>query len=258
MRLQGDTKHPQCSDLNIKKKRLKRQENLRYGGLFSIGANKIVFFDLLPRLKKITFVPVKSNSSIQMSIQPILSNFERYLPLDLEESRLLEGRISQRKIKRRQYILQEGDVCKHYTFVVEGCFKMYGVGKKGMEHNIQFAAENDWIADIGSFYSEKPSKLFIEAIEPSLILQIKKQDLLFLYVNLPKFDRNFRVIIEDKFIELQNHMLENISSSAEERYLAFLEKYPKLALRLPNTQIASYLGITPEFLSKIRKNLSKK
>lgn len=193
-----------------------------------------------------------------MTIQPILSNFERYLPLDMEEARLLEKRTSQRKIKRRQFILQEGDICKHYTFVVEGCFKMYGVSRKGAEHNIQFASENEWIADIDSFHSEKPSKLFIEAIEPSLILQINKQDLLFLYVNLPKFDRNFRVIIEDKFIELQNRILQTISSTAEERYLAFLEKYPQLAMRLPNTQIASYLGITPEFLSKIRKDLSKK
>lgn len=191
-------------------------------------------------------------------IQPILTYFEHYLPLDADEISLLEGRISERKIKRRQFILQEGDVCKHYSFVVEGCFKMYGVGKKGTEHNIQFSAENEWIADIGSFHSEKPSKLFIEAIEPSVILQIKKQDLLFLYVNLPKFDRNFRVIIEDKFIELQNHVLQNISSTAEERYLAFVDKYPKLALRLPNTQIASYLGITPEFLSKVRKDLSLK
>lgn len=191
-------------------------------------------------------------------IQPILTYFEHYLPLDADEISLLEGRISERKIKRRQFILQEGDVCKHYSFVVEGCFKMFGVGKKGTEHNIQFSAENEWIADIGSFHSEKPSKLFIEAIEPSVILQIKKQDLLFLYVNLPKFDRNFRVIIEDKFIELQNHVLQNISSTAEERYLAFVDKYPKLALRLPNTQIASYLGITPEFLSKVRKDLSLK
>ena len=193
-----------------------------------------------------------------MMIQPLLTYFEHYLPLDVDEVRLLEGRVSQRKIKRRQFLLQEGDVCKHYSFVVEGCFKMFGVGKKGTEHTIQFGAENEWIADIGSFHSEKPSKLFIEAMEPSVILQIHKPDLLFLYVNLPKFDRNFRVIIEDKFIELQNHVLLNISSTAEERYLAFLEKYPKLARRLPNTQIASYLGITPEFLSKIRKDLSLK
>jgi len=135
---------------------------------------------------------------------------------------------------------------------------MYGIDEKGNEHNISFTAENDWIADLGSFYSEKPSKLFIEAIESSTILQIEKKDLLYLFVNVPKFDRNFRVIIEEKFIELQNRLLQNLSSNAHQRYLCFLEQYPKLALRLPNTQIASYLGITPEFLSKIRgENLLK-
>ncbi len=155
-------------------------------------------------------------------------------------------------------ILQEGFVCKHYTFVEKGCFKMYGVDEKGHEHNISFAVENDWIADLGSFYSEKPSKLFIEAIEPSIILQIEKRDLLFLFMNVPKFDRNFRVIVEEKFIELQHRLLQNFSSNANQRYSDFLEQYPQLALRLPNTQIASYLGITPEFLSKIRGEKSLK
>ncbi len=149
-------------------------------------------------------------------------------------------------------ILQEGFVCRHYTFVLKGCFKMYGVDEKGSEHNINFAAENDWIADLGSFYSEKNSKLFIEAIEQSTILQIEKQDLIFLFLNAPKFNRIFKVIVEEKFIELQNRLLQNFSSNAQLRYVGFLEQYPKLALRLPNTQIASYLGITPEFLSKIR------
>jgi len=135
---------------------------------------------------------------------------------------------------------------------------MYGIDEKGTEHNLRFAVENDWIADLGSFYSEKPSKLFIEAIEPSTILQIEKQDLLYLFTNVPKFDRNFRVIVEEKFIELQNRLLQSFSSNAHQRYLDFLEQYRELALRLPNTQIASYLGITPEFLSRIRgEKLSK-
>ena len=155
-------------------------------------------------------------------------------------------------------ILQEGFVCKHYTFVVKGCFKMYGVDEKGNEHNISFASENDWIADLGSFYSETPSKLFIEAVEASTILQIERQDLLFFFTNYLKFNRNFRVIVEDKFIEIQNRLLQNFSSNALQRYEDFLKKYPKLALRLPNTQIASYLGITPEFLSKIRSDISSK
>ena len=196
-----------------------------------------------------------------MMLQPLINHFEHFLPLAEEEKQLLEGRVIQRSIKRRQAILQEGFPCKHYSFVVKGCFRLFGIDAKGREHNIQFAAENDrpaarWIADIGSFHSDQPSKLFIEAIEPSLVLQIEKQDLYFLYLNIPKLDRIFKVIIEEKFVELQNRVLQTISSTAQERYLTFLQLYPTLATRLPNTQIASYLGITPEFLSKIRKDLA--
>ncbi|WP_034762924.1 Crp/Fnr family transcriptional regulator [Chryseobacterium gregarium] len=191
-------------------------------------------------------------------IQPLIEYFKKYLPLNSEEINLLSERIKSRKIKRKQMILQEGFVCKHYTFIEKGCFKMYGIDEKGTEHNLRFAAENDWVADLGSFYSEKPSKLFIEAIEPSIIMQIEKRDLIYLFMNSPKFDRNFRVIVEEKFIELQNRLLQNFSSNAEQRYLEFLEQYTELASRLPNAQIASYLGITPEFLSKIRKNISIK
>lgn len=188
----------------------------------------------------------------------LIEHFESYLPLNPAEKQLVEARATLRKIKRRQMILQEGFVCKHYAFVVEGCFRMYGVDNKGTEHNIQFAAENDWIADIGSFHSGKASQLFIEAIEPSVVLQIGKDDLYFLYQSIPKLDRIFKVIIENKYVELQNRVLQNISSTAQERYLNFLEQYPTLSPRLPNVQIASYLGITPEFLSKIRKDLTVK
>lgn len=188
-------------------------------------------------------------------LQPLINHFESFLPMEIEEIQLFEGRAVQRFIKRRQVILQEGYPCKHYSFIVEGCFRMYGVDRKGAEHNLQFAAENDWIADIGSFHDNKPSKLFIEAIEPSVILQIEQQDLYFLYKSIPKLDRIFKVIVENKFVELQNRVLQNISSTAQERYVTFMEQYPQLALRLPNIQIASYLGITPEFLSKIRSEL---
>jgi CRP-like cAMP-binding protein len=135
---------------------------------------------------------------------------------------------------------------------------MYAVDAAGKEHNLQFVAENDWITDLASFYAEKPSKVYIEAIEPTSVLQINHEDLLELYINYHKFDRNFRIIIEQKYIELQNRVLQNISATAEERYRYFMKQYPGLASRLPNTQIASYLGITPEFLSKIRKERVKK
>lgn len=193
-----------------------------------------------------------------MSIDLLFASFDNYLPLGPAEREDLAQRVIERKIKKRQFILQENDVCKHYTFVAEGCFKKYHVDKKGSEHNLQFAAENDWIMEIDSFYSEKPSRVYIEAIEPSTILQITKKDLLYLFSHNPKFDRNFRVIVENRFVQLENRILQAISSTAEERYLTFLNQYPHLSSRLPSTQIASYLGITPEFLSRIRKDLSRK
>ncbi|MEN2399331.1 Crp/Fnr family transcriptional regulator [Flavobacterium sp. MC2016-06] len=191
-------------------------------------------------------------------MENIVRHFDKYLSLDEKEKDALLSRLVERKIKRRQFILQENDTCKYFTYVVEGCFKMYGVDKTGKEHNLLFATENDWVADIDSLHKEKPSKLYIEAIEPSTILQISKGDLWYLYTNYPKFDRNFRVIIEDKYIELQNRLLQTFSSTAYERYEFFLEQYPKLSKRLPSTQIASYLGVTPEFLSKIRNDRAGK
>jgi CRP-like cAMP-binding protein len=191
-------------------------------------------------------------------MEQLISYFERYIPLKDLEKNELQSRVVERRIKRRQFILQENDVCKHYTFVLSGCFKMYGVDDSGAEHNIQFAAENEWVADIGSFHSGKASRFYIEAMEPSVILQIDITNLIYLYHHHPKFDRIFRVIAENKVIELQNRVLQNISSSAEERYRTFVEQYPQLINRLPNTQIASYIGITPEFLSKLRRINAKK
>jgi len=193
-----------------------------------------------------------------MVVNQLITYFDRYIPLRRNERAELSNRVTERKVKRRQFILQKNDICKHYTFVISGCLKMYAVDKNGTEHNIQFASENEWIADIGSFHSMKGSLLYIEAVEPSVILQIEKSDLIYLYHNHPKIDRIFRVIIENKFLELQDRVLQNISSTADERYQSFLEHYPTLANRLPNTQIASYLGITPEFLSKIRRNTARK
>nr|WP_290427181.1 Crp/Fnr family transcriptional regulator [Mucilaginibacter aquariorum] len=177
--------------------------------------------------------------------------------MNAEELGALNTCFTQRSVKRRQFVLQQGDVCRHFTFVVSGCLKMYAVDKNGKEHNLQFIAENDWATDLSSFYSEKPSQLYIEAIEPTMILQAKHDDILHLYTRYHKFDHNFRVIIEQKYIELQDRVLQNISSSADERYEYFLKQYPNLSNRLPNTQIASYLGITPEFLSSIRKTRGK-
>ena len=192
-----------------------------------------------------------------MNIQPLLEYFDKYIILEDDEKHAVSKMFNEKKVRRRQFILQEGDVCKHNTFIVEGCFKMYFVDDKGKEHNLQFGIENWWIGDIASFHSEEPSKLYIEAMENSVVLQINKSDQLALFVDFPKFNRIFRVITENALVSSQRRILQNISSSAEERYLDFLKRYPNFFNRISNVQIASYLGVTPEFLSIVRKKISK-
>ncbi|MEQ8712222.1 MAG: Crp/Fnr family transcriptional regulator [Cyclobacteriaceae bacterium] len=192
-----------------------------------------------------------------MHIEPLITYFNNLIPLDKAEEDILREVLVERNIKRRQFILQAGDICRLNTFVVEGCFKMYLVDQNAKEHNLQFAIENWWIGDIGSFHSEEPSKLYIEAMEKSVILQIKKEDQIRLFVDYPKFNRIFRVITENALVSAQRRILQNISSTAEERYLDFMQRYPHFFNRISNVQIASYLGVTPEFLSTIRTRLHK-
>lgn len=192
-----------------------------------------------------------------MHIESLISYFDNHLTLTDEEKQAVRKSFSEKRVKRRQFILQEGDVCKLNTFVVEGCFRMYMLDHSGKEHNLQFAIENWWIGDIASFHSEDPSRFYIQAIENSIILQIKKEDQLRLFVEYPKFNRIFRVITENALVSYQRRVLQNISSTAEERYIDFMNRYPNFFNRISNVQIASFLGITPEFLSTIRKKLSK-
>ena len=192
-----------------------------------------------------------------MTVESLILYFEKHLTLTDEEKQVVRKSFSEKRVQRRQYILQAGDICKLNTFVVEGCFRMYMVDDNGKEHNLQFAIENWWIGDIASFHSEEPSRLNIEAIENSIILQIKKEDQLQLFIDYPKFNRIFRVITENALVSYQRRVLQNISSTAEERYVDFMERYPFFFNRISNVQIASFIGVTPEFLSKVRKNISK-
>lgn len=198
------------------------------------------------------------SQNLENPLDVLISSFNNSFPLNEIEEEEVRRLFKKKVLKRKGALLQEGDVCKHISFVVSGCFKMYAVDTNFKEHNLQFAIENEWIADIQSFYDEEPSRLSIEALEPSVVLQITHEDLLYLYINYHKFDRNFRIINERKFINFQDRILQSISFTAEERYLNFQRDFPELIKRLPNTQIASYLGITSEFLSKVRKNIVKK
>lgn len=156
----------------------------------------------------------------------LLKHFERYFPLNITEVKELLVRLQERRVKRKQLLLHENEVCNHITFVASGCFRMYKSDPIGKEHSIEFVAENDWITDIGSLYKRIPSKLNIEAIEPSIILQIERKDLWYLYTHFHSFDRNFRVIIEDKYTQLQDRIFQHISATSQEHYEVFLQNYP--------------------------------
>lgn len=193
----------------------------------------------------------------QASIEPLLSYFDRLIPLNKEEKEMVVAKFHHRLFRKRQYVLQEGNVCTQLNFVVRGCLRMYKIDDQGNTHILQFAAENQWINDLGSFHSIKPSELNIDALEDTVVLQISRDDLISLYFHAPKFDRIFRVLTENSFVRLQERLLQNISSTAEERYQSFLEVYPHLVNRLSQVQIASFLGISPEFLSRLRNKRSK-
>lgn len=194
---------------------------------------------------------------IDSQIQPLLDYFQKVIPLSDDEKQLVTNFFKPRLYRKKQYVLQEGDVCNQFNFIVRGCLRLYKVDDKGNIHILQFAAENWWLSNIGSFHERKPSELNIDALEDTMVLQISHENLLLLYTNAPKFDRIFRVLIENSFVSLQKRLLQNISSTAEERYHSFLQSYAHLTQRIPQTQIASFLGITPEFLSRLRNKQTK-
>jgi len=142
--------------------------------------------------------------------------------------------------------------------VTKGLFRVYHIDQNGFEQILYFAIENWWVADIDSFTNERPSQLYIEALEDSTVLLISKKDKEFAYANLPKVEKLFRVMTQKTHVALQRRMIDNLSKTADQRYLDFIEKYPNIYSRLTNLQVAAYLGISHEFLSKIRKKLAGK
>lgn len=192
------------------------------------------------------------------NVQPLLNYLENYWQIEESTVKILEECVVEKKLKRREHLLTEGRYCKHLNFVVKGVVRVYHTDKNGGQHNLQFASEGKWLTDFNSLYNNIPSALCIQTLEPSTILQIKQNDLFHLYDNSPLFDRNMRIVTENAFILQQERVLQHISATAYKRYLYFLQKYPEVSNRISNVQIASYIGVTPEFLSAIRKKISNK
>jgi CRP-like cAMP-binding protein len=188
----------------------------------------------------------------------ILKNIAKHISLDEEEALYFISLLTEKKVAKKQMILKEEQVCKEINFVTSGTLRAFYVDKLGKESTIMFAITDWWITDMFCFINQQPAMLNIEAIEDSVVLQLQKKDLDNLYIKIPKFERFFRIIMQNAYIREQLRVIENLSLSAEERYNIFLEKYPQVVTQITQKQIASYLGITPEFLSTIRKNKTRK
>lgn len=185
-------------------------------------------------------------------------NIAQHIKLSEEETVSFCTLFEDRTMKKKDFLLRKGEVCKFEGFVAKGLLRVYHLDKNGDEQILYFATENWWITDIDSFTNESPSELFIEALEDSDLLLISKKNKEFAYTNLPKIERLFRIMTQKTHVALQRRMIDNLSKTADQRYLDFIEKYPFLYNRLSNLQIAAYLGISHEFLSKIRKKIATK
>lgn len=183
----------------------------------------------------------------------ILKYLSRYIQLSAPETEQFKTFLRHRKVRKRQYLLQAGEPCTHENFVINGCLRAYTIDGDGSEHIAQFAIENWWISDLYAFLSGTPATLYIDAIEDSEVFSIEKSDLERLYLAIPPFDRLFRILLQNAFVAHQRRILSKNSQTAEEQYLDFITRYPTMEQRIPQHQIASYLGLTPETISRIRK-----
>jgi CRP-like cAMP-binding protein len=163
-----------------------------------------------------------------------------------------------KKVRRRQFLLQAGDVCKYVAFVSKGCLRSYSIDEKGEEHIVQFAIEGWWISDMKSFLTNQPAIYNIDALEDSEVLLIERTNQDKLCIAVPGCEHYFKLLMETNNSTATIRISDLIGTSAESRYLAFINTYPEIVQRVPQNQIASYLGIAPQSLSRIRKELTEK
>lgn len=184
----------------------------------------------------------------------ILKNIARHVSLTEAENDYFLSLIKFQKVAKRDFLLHQGDLCKTINFVNSGTLRAFFTDKESRESTIMFAVEDWWITDMHCFLKQSAAMLSIQAIEDSTVWTLRKQDLETLYNNVPKFERFFRILMQNAYVREQVRVLENLSLTAEERYNNFVKKYPQIVQQVTQKQIASYLGITPEFLSALRAN----
>ncbi|HVU57602.1 MAG TPA: Crp/Fnr family transcriptional regulator [Puia sp.] len=192
-----------------------------------------------------------------MHFDLLLANISRHISLDPEETAFFTSLLKSRVLKTGELLLREGSICKYESFVVRGCLKTYYLDENGFEHIIDFSIEEWWADDLYSLLTQTPSRSNIKAIEDSEILQISKPDLELLYQKVPKFERFFRILFQNAFITQREQINQALAASAQERYIAFIKQKPYAERRFPQKDIASYLGVTPQFLSALKKRLGR-
>jgi CRP-like cAMP-binding protein len=181
------------------------------------------------------------------------SFLERHIPITEEQAALLKTLFIPQKVKKGEFLLREGDTAKHGMFVVSGCLRNYTIDNKGKEHILQFSPEDWWTGDMNGMVNGVPSHLFIDAIEDSEILLFDNAALQKFTEYVPQAGAMYQTALQKSIVAKNQRIDDSLSATAEERYNAFLKTYPALVQRVPQHMIASYLGISPETLSRIRK-----
>ncbi|QIH34547.1 Crp/Fnr family transcriptional regulator [Sphingobacterium sp. DR205] len=192
-----------------------------------------------------------------MNHQRIQENIHQYITLNETELLVFLSRLKKIQIPGKRTILCQGQLCEKIYFVESGALRAFYIDESGKEVTIMFAIKDWWITDMYSFINEKPAMLTIETIENSMVYQLKKNDIDYLNVAIPQFEKFFRILMQNAHVREQLRVIHNLSLSAEARYEIFLNKYPDFAEKVKQKQIASYLGITPELLSMIKQNKGK-
>jgi len=192
-----------------------------------------------------------------MNFDLLLSNISRHISLTPEEITFFTSLLRQKSLNNGEFLLREGNVCKYESFVTRGCLKTYYLDENGFEHIIDFSIEEWWADDLYSLLSQTPSRSNIKAIEDTDIIQISKPDLELLYQKIPKFERFFRILFQNAYITQREQINHALSASAEERYISFMKQKPYAEKRFSQKDIASYLGVTPQFLSALKKRLGR-
>ncbi|GHE63120.1 MULTISPECIES: Crp/Fnr family transcriptional regulator [Roseivirga] len=190
-----------------------------------------------------------------MDIVPLIDYMQKFVELEPQEVEIIQKHTSLRNYLKGQFVVQQGDVCRHESFVVEGCLRTFYVDEKGQEHTVMFAIENWWTADLGSFLTQTPAHYNVQCLENTKVIQFSHTNLENLYLQVPKMERFFRIILQRAYVASERRLVRSYSLTAKERYLKFRQDYPLIEQRVPQYMIASYLGITKEFLSKIRNQL---